>query len=414
MNVLIIGKGGREHALVCALSGSSQVEKIFALPGRPGFHPQAVCISKDWLNKERLKQFTNERSINLVVIGPELELTEGWSDFFRSLGIPVFGPSQKAARLESSKVFAKKFMGSFDVSTSTFEEVSSVKEALFTLNRFSLPVVLKADGLAGGKGVFICQSKKELEAAAVALFDKKVFGLSGEKALVEPFQEGWELSVFILTNGHQYELLPLVRDYKKRYEGDQGPNTGGMGAIAPHFVSDELMQKIHQQILQPTVQGMKNSNLFYRGVLYIGLMVTKKGPLVLEYNVRFGDPEAQVLLPLLDGDWAEVFYQTATGNIPSLKWKNIFASCVVLVNEGYPGTVQKEIPIEGDIHFQSDTSYFLHSGTGKVNNQWVTDGGRVLNAIGIGKSKEESIKQAYEQCAHVHWSECAKRNDIGK
>lgn len=414
MNVLVLGKGGREHALVCALSDSSHVEQVFALPGRQGFSPFSQCVPQDWLNEEKLQWFIKEKSIDLVVIGPELELAEGWSDVFRSFGIRVFGPSQLASRLESSKIFAKKFMGSSGVTTSTFEEVCSVKEALFTLNRFSFPIVLKADGLAGGKGVFVCQDEKELETAAVSLFDKKVFGKSGEKALIEPFLTGWELSVFILTNGKDYELLPLAKDYKKRYDAHQGPNTGGMGAFAPYFVSDELMQKIQNQVVQPTVKGIKKNNLFYRGVLYIGLMITKEGPFVLEYNVRFGDPEAQVLLPLMDGDWAEVFYQIAEGKIPSLKWNNSFVTCVVLVDKGYPEVVRQGSRIEGDIHFSSERSYFLHSGTRKTGDKWVTDGGRVLNAIGVGKSKEESIRKAYEQCTYVQWSGCAKRNDIGQ
>ena len=414
MNILVLGKGGREHALVRAVKSSSPVKEVFVLPGREGFSSFGVCLSRDYLNKEKLRQFIKEKTIDLVVIGPELELVEGWSDFFRSLGISVFGPSQAAARLESSKIFAKQFMGSTGVTTSAFEEVCSVKEALFTLNRFSFPVVLKADGLAGGKGVFICHNRKEFEEAAISLFDKKIFGKSGEKALVEPFLTGWELSVFILTNGREFELLPLARDYKQRYDVHQGPNTGGMGAFAPHFVSNELMQKIQDQVIRPTVKGIEKNNLFYRGVLYMGLMITKEGPFVLEYNVRFGDPEAQVLLPLLEGDWAEVFYQVADGKVPSLRWKNLFATCVVLVDEGYPEVIKKGTGIKGDTHFSSNNSYFLHSGTKKVGEKWVTDGGRVLNAIGIGKSKEESIRRAYAQCAHVQWSGCAQRSDIGQ
>jgi phosphoribosylamine--glycine ligase len=414
MNVLVLGKGGREQALVRALAHSPKIQQVFALPGRTGFEPQAVCLTGQALEKDSLKEFIKTKNIKLVVIGPEKELVEGWSDFFRSLKVPVFGPSQKAAQLESSKLFAKNFMSSMNIPTSEFQEVSSVEDVLTASPQFGFPVVLKADGLAAGKGVFICHNKKELEESAQLLFEKKIFGQAGEKALLEVFQKGEELSVFVLTNGNDYTLLPFARDYKKLKERNQGPNTGGMGAFAPHTISPDLQKNIETTIVKPGIEGLRKNNLFYRGVLYIGLMIADQTPLVLEYNVRFGDPEAQVLLPLLEGDWAEVFLSVAEGKLPVLNWKkNAFASCVVLAGEHYPSKPVTGVPIQGNIAFESSHSYFLHAGTKKTNTEWLTDGGRVLNALGLGTSKEESIKNAYKQAAQVNWPGMQIRPDIG-
>ena len=414
MNVLVLGKGGREQALIRALANSPSVHQVFALPGRSGFEPQATCLFNQSLEKETLKKLIKTKNIKLVIIGPEKELEEGWSDFFRSLNVLVFGPSKKAALLESSKLFAKHFMSSANIPTSEFEEVSSVENILTASPRFGFPVVLKADGLAAGKGVFICHNKEELEQSALMLFEKKIFGKAGEKALLEKFQKGSELSVFVLTNGDNYKLLPFARDYKKLKENKQGPNTGGMGAFAPYIISTDLQKNIEEKIIQPSIEGIKTNNLFYRGVLYIGLMIVNKNPFVLEYNVRFGDPETQVLLPLLEGDWVEVFLSVAEGKLPSLKWKQkTFATCVVLAGEGYPFQPIKGTSIQGDMDFESTHSYFLHAGTKKTNTGWLTDGGRVLNSVGLGKTKEESVQRAYEQATYIYWSGMQIRSDIG-
>ncbi len=414
MNVLVLGKGGREQALVRALAQSPNVQQVFALPGRAGFEPQAVCLTDQALEKDSLKEIIKTKNIKLVVIGPEKELVEGWSDFFRSLNIPVFGPSREASQLESSKLFAKHFMSSVDIPTSGFKEVHSVESVLNASPRFGFPVVLKADGLAAGKGVFICHNKKELEESAKLLFEKKIFGSAGEKALLEVFQKGEELSVFVLTNGSNYKILPFARDYKKLKDNNIGPNTGGMGAFAPHNISENLQKNIETTVVQPSIEGLKKHNLFYHGVLYIGLMIVDQKPFVLEYNVRFGDPEAQVLLPLLEGDWAEVFLSVAQGKLSDLSWKkNTFASCVILAAEGYPSKPVTGVPIQGNIGFESSHFYFLHAGTKKTNTEYVTDGGRVLNAIGVGNSKEESIQRAYKQATQVSWPGMQMRPDIG-
>ncbi len=414
MNVLVLGKGGREHAMVKALAFSSAVKKIFALPGRAGFESHAECLSHYALEKESVKKLVSEKNIKLVIIGPEKELTEGWSDFFRSLDVLVFGPSKSASCLESSKLFAKHFMFSSGIPTSEFKEVNSLEEILICCPHFGWPVVLKADGLAGGKGVFICKNQKELEESAHLLFKKKIFGVAGEKALLEVFQRGEELSLFVLTNGSDYTLLPFARDYKKLKEKNQGPNTGGMGAFTPHNISETLRNKIEEKIVKPSINGLKKNNLFYRGVLYIGLMIVNETPFVLEYNVRFGDPEAQVLFPLLDGDWAEVFLSLAEGKVPTLNWKaNTFSACVVLAGEGYPSKPVVGVPIQGDMDFESNQSYFLHAGTKKEDKVWLVDGGRVLNALGLGNTKQKALKFAYEQADKVYWSGMQKRSDIG-
>ncbi len=414
MNVLVLGKGGREQAIVRALAQSSSIQTIFALPGRTGFEPEAVCLPNWLLEKEKMKELVKAKSIKLVVIGPEKELMEGWSDFFRSLNVLVFGPSREAARLESSKLFAKHFMHSSGIPTSDFEEVNSVESALSICSRFGFPVVLKADGLAGGKGVFICRSKSELKEYACLLFEKKIFGPAGEKALLEVFQKGEELSVFVLTNGTDYTVLPFARDYKKLKDNNQGPNTGGMGAFAPYLIAPDLQQKIMEKVVQPSIKGIGKNNLDYRGVLYIGLMIVENNPFVLEYNVRFGDPEAQVLLPLLEGNWAEIFLSVAKGKMPFLNWKqNTCAVCVVLASEGYPAQPVTGVLMQGEIDFKSSYSYFLHAGTARTDDGWFTDGGRVLNALGIGKTPVEATQHAYDQANHVRWAGRQMRSDIG-
>ena len=345
MNILVIGKGGREHAIVRSLQCSPSAEKIYYFPGREGFKTKnfsekpshknlnpffPVKPAQSLLDTENSKKpsplnneknsksadqnlssaeslipLMKEKNIQLVIIGPEKELVCGWGDVFRSQGFKVFGPGQKASMLEGSKIFSKKFMESAGVPTARHFVVEGVKQTLESAVQFSPPYVLKADGLCAGKGVFICQNLKELKEKAKKLFEEKIFGPAGEKALLEEFQNGHELSLFILTNGKESTALPLAQDYKKLKEKSRGPNTGGMGAVAPKIISPLLMEKIQNKIVQPTLLQIQKQNLFYRGVLYIGLMIVEDEPFVLEYNVRFGDPECQALLPLIKEDTAK-------------------------------------------------------------------------------------------------------------
>ena len=392
MNILVIGKGGREHAIVQAIKKSSH---CYCFPGREGFNVplfQTFPVS----TVEDLIPEMQEKKIDLVVIGPEVELSQGWSDIFRSHNFSVFGPSQQASQLESSKIFAKEFMARADIPTARYFVVQNVKETLEKAKNLSPPYVLKADGLAAGKGVFICPHEKSLKENAQKIFEDKIFGPAGKKALLEEFQEGKELSVFILTDGEDYRVLPLAQDYKKHHEGGKGLNTGGMGAVAPIHIRSEVWKDIEENILKSTVEQIKKDRLFYRGVLYVGLILTAHGVKVLEYNVRFGDPECQVTLPLLDMDIAKLFYDVAQGHLPNLKFNNLFSCCVVLSEKGYPENPKKGDLISASLTEDSRTAYFLHAGTRKSQEGFVVDGGRVLNAIGIGLSREQARTQAYD------------------
>ncbi len=416
MKVLVIGNGCREHALVKVLQEDSKVSKVYVLPERISLQNVENLPSSFLGNKEALVHCLLKEEIDLVVIGPEQPLVESWADILREKGIKVFGPSGAAAQLEGSKIFAKKFMKEYQIPTASYQVVSSVSDVLRESENFFPPYVLKADGLAGGKGVFLCSTVQELEEKAQILFEKKVFGAAGEKAIIEDFQSGEEISVFIITNGEDYEILPIAKDYKRLYDGQEGPNTGGMGAIAPIKIPENLKKSIEGSIVRPSLEGLKARGTPYNGVLYIGLMVHKGIPKVLEYNVRFGDPEAQVLLPLLDGSWADVFYKVASKQKVSLEWKNKHSACVVLASEGYPDHPTKGTVIDGFIYHQSDSSYFLHGAITQrdKDQKWVVNGGRVLNVISIGDGREEALSEVYKHLKAISWKGMQYRKDIGR
>ena len=413
MKVMVIGKGGREHALVRALSLSPSVEAVWALPGNPGME-KATCVKASPSDHEAVLKECQSLSIDLVIIGPEDPLADGLADSLRENGMLVFGPDKRAAQLEASKIEAKLFMDRYNVPTASFKKVTSVDEVKSVVSQFTPPYVLKADGLAAGKGVFICKTEEELFRSAEDIFVKKTLGSSGDEAILEQFQPGYELSYFILTNGESYVSLPMAQDHKKLGENDEGPNTGGMGTVAPMKIDSELHQEIIKQVVEPTVMGLKEEDFSYRGVVFIGLMMTEKGPQVLEYNIRFGDPETQVLLPLLDGDWGEAFKAISQGSIPKLQWKDQAAACVVMAAENYPATPVKGAAIQGDPLAQTESSYFLHAGTDKKEDQWVTAGGRVMNAIGLGSDLKEALNNSYQQLEKANWSGMQFRKDIGK
>ncbi|MBT4763355.1 MAG: phosphoribosylamine--glycine ligase [Bdellovibrionaceae bacterium] len=413
MNVLVFGQGGREAAIIRALNVSPSVTEVHVVQGCAALEKQALCHSVDYKDTEKVYELIERHNITFAVIGPEQPLADGLSDQLRKK-IPVFGPSQFAAQLESSKCFSKEFMNKFNVSTAKYYVVTTVEETLAAAENFQPPYVLKADGLAAGKGVFICRDLDELQTSAEKLFVHKVFGTAGSKALLEEYQQGWELSYIILTNGKDYRALPLTQDHKRLKDKDEGPNTGGMGVVGPLSIDEHLNEQIIKDVIEPTLNGLVQDKFDYRGALYIGLMMTENGPSVIEYNVRFGDPEAQVIIPLVDNDWGAIMYEIALGELPDIKQKKLHVACVVLASEGYPHSPVKGVPILGDTFNETSSGYFLHAGTDNKEGEWVTNGGRVINALGIGSSLPEAVRNAYAQADKLSWHGLQKRSDIGK
>lgn len=418
MKVLVIGQGGREHALVRALKLAPSVREIHALPGSDGIAQDAVCHARDWRDFPATTAFCLSEKFDLVVVGPENPLVDGLADALRAAGLAVFGPSREAARLEGSKIFCKDFLVEAGIPTARSVVVDSAEGTKRAAAEFAPPYVLKADGLAAGKGVFICKTLQELESAARGLFDDKILGAAGERALLEEFKPGYEISYLILTDGEAFEPLPLAQDHKRLFDGDEGPNTGGMGVVAPMAMEPDLRARIDREVIAPTLRLMRKraadgQGFLFRGVLFVGLMMTGDGPSVLEFNTRFGDPETQAIMPLLDGDWGAVFREIAHGRLPKLAWKDVSSCCVVLAAAGYPDAPVKGVAIEGLREKALETSYLLHAGTRKNAAHWVTNGGRVLNSVGLGANLKQAIERAYELALSVKSQGMQVRRDIG-
>lgn len=414
MKILILGQGGREHAFVKALNRSSTKTEVHVLPGNDGMKQEALCfIDKSLKDISFIEQLCKENKYDFVFVGPEDPLVDGVSDRLRSAEINVVGPSQHWAQLEGSKIFAKEFMAKAQIPSSKFVVVDSVDSVKKHYSQFASPYVLKADGLAAGKGVFICDNLDELITASENIFVKKALGSAGDKAVLEQFTPGWELSYLFFTNGKEYVSLPIAQDHKRLYNGQKGPNTGGMGTWAPLEISSELDQNIRKKVIEPTMKQISQSNSPYRGVIFLGIMVTGDEPSVLEYNVRMGDPETQSILPLIESDLGKFLHSLSQGQLPKLEFNKNFASCVVLASPGYPDNPEKGLPIQGyDSKNESQNSYFIASGV-KKTDQWTTHGGRVLGAVGIGASKAESLKIAFSLAEKVKWKGIHYRTDIG-
>ena len=413
MKCLILGRGGREEALKKACQESPSVTEVHIFSKFPRQEPKTHTHPCDVNDKDQVVEVAHKQKVDLVIIGPEKLCVEGYADDLRKEGFKVFAPSKEAAQLEASKVFSKKLMIEEGIPTPRYQVVTSPEEAVMAVENKKPPYVLKADGLASGKGVFICDSLKQVQEKAEQLFVDKIFQEAGEVVLVEEFQRGREVSFLVLTNGEGYELLPLAQDYKKYGESGKGPNTGGMGAMAPIRLPQEAVEDVHERILQPTIRGLQKRGLFYRGVLYVGTIFTDEGCQVLEYNVRFGDPEAQVILPLIEGDVASYLLQVAKGSLPKLSYKDLYSVCVSLVAPGYPFQPKRGQKIEGDIFHKTKNSYFLLGHVAKEKNSWVTDGGRVMNAVAFGLDKRQVVEWAYEQARQVQWEGLHFRSDIG-
>ncbi len=422
MKILVIGSGGREHALVWKLRQSAQVETIFCAPGNAGIEPIAKCIPLKPNDIKGLLKFAKEEKIDLTVVGSEQPLVEGIVDAFEERGFKIFGPSKAAAQLEGSKVFSKDFMLRHHIPTSNYKSFTAkaINEAKKYISTIEPPIVVKADGLAAGKGVIICNSEQEAVLAMDNIILNKTFGSAGNQIVVEEFLNGEEASLFVLTDGEEFAILTSAQDHKRILDGDLGKNTGGMGAYAPApIVTNELLQCVISEVIHPTLKGMKQEGMPYGGCLYIGLMITENGPKVLEYNCRFGDPETQVVVPLIDGDLAEIFLAVAEHRLDSSKIKMHSATsvCIVMASHGYPDEYQVGKQIFGLENIKAEDGVVLfHAGTKKEGNAIVTSGGRVIGvtAIGFNNELEETIQNAYRAVEKITFDGAYYRSDIGR
>lgn len=426
MKVLVVGSGGREHALVWGLRRSPGVEAVYCAPGNPGMESLATMVPIDPGDLEGLARFVRERDIELTVVGPERPLADGIVDLFAQHGLRIFGPTRAASRLEWSKAFAKDFMARNGIPTAasrTFH-ASEAAAALGYVAACSIPVVIKADGLAAGKGVLICRTREEAAAGVREMFQSKAFGSAGDRIVFEEFMEGTEASVFAVSDGQRYVLLPPAQDHKRVFDDDQGKNTGGMGAFAPTpFVTRELLMRVEREIVRPTLAGMAREGTPYRGCLYVGLMLTKAGPRVVEYNARFGDPETQVVIPLFDGDLGELLFASAAGSIPetrgaeSLTLGRGAAVCVVLASGGYPDAYATGLPVSGleQLTGRNDVVVF-HAGTRRAGGDIVTAGGRVLGVTAVipDGTMPDAVTRAYEAVSRISFDGMHCRRDIGR
>jgi phosphoribosylamine--glycine ligase len=418
MKVLVLGSGGREHALVWKISQSPRVTKICCAPGSAGIGElaESVAIGADQI--AQLADFAEKEKIDLTVVGPELPLTLGIVDFFESRGLRIFGPNKAAAQLEGSKAFAKEILKSNDIPTASFGTFTEATPAKQYLSRHTAPYVVKADGLAAGKGVLICRSRDEAEASVDDILIRKVFGRAGEQVVIEEFLEGEEVSFMALTDGEH--LLPLVssQDHKRVFDNDQGPNTGGMGAYSPApVVTQAVHERILREILGPLLAGLKKMGIRYRGLIYVGLMITKDGPKVLEFNVRFGDPECQPIMMRLKSDLISLLEATIDGELNTVKpeWYDDPAVCVVLCADGYPGSYAKGKIITGLERLRAwQNGFAFHAGTVKENGRWITAGGRVLGVTARGRTIAAAVDEAYRAVGAISWEGMHYRKDIGR
>ena len=415
MKVCVIGNGGREHALAWRLSISPSVTKVYAIPGSAAMSDCAELVGIDWQQSDHLITFLKDNQVDLVVVGPEAPLVAGLADVLNKAGIPVFGPSKAAAQLEGSKVFAKDVMKKYNIPTAAYGVFHNVDQAKEFIAQMGAPIVVKADGLAAGKGVVVAMTIEEANAAVEDMLSGNRFGEAGSTVVIEEFMEGEEASLLAFVDGKTVVPMIASQDHKRIFDGDKGPNTGGMGTYAPAPVlTDALRDEAMKTILEPMVAAMENEGMPYVGCLYAGLMITPQGPKVVEFNARFGDPETQVVLPLLDSDLGQIMMACATGTLTAdmVKWKDSSAACVILASKGYPETSSKGDVIHGDIK-QHDTTIVFHSGTKLIGDEYVTNGGRVLGIVGLGKDLRTALDRAYERIEHIDFEGMQYRTDIG-
>ena len=415
MKVGIIGSGGREHSICLALSKSSKIDQIYCFPGNAGTSQIANNIDINLEKFDVLKNFINLNRIDLIVVGPEKPLVDGVVDYLEKNKIKVFGPSKAAAELEGSKIFTKNLCKKYNIPTAQFGIFQNVAEAMEFIKKSKYPLVIKADGLASGKGVYICENNDEAQSAINEIFDGK-FGVA-KNLLIEEFLEGEEMSYFIISDGKTFKSFDTAQDHKRVLEGDLGKNTGGMGAYSPsRMINDELESKIIKKIIEPTLKGLKDSGINYKGFLYAGLMISDNEPYLIEYNVRMGDPECQTILPKLKSDLIDIFLACCSGDLENMEinWHNKKSLCVVLCSRGYPDEFNKNILIPGlDKVELKDSEYCYHAGTKEYENKVYAIGGRVLNFVSVSNNFLESRNQVFKLIKMLNWNEGFFRKDIG-
>ena len=412
MNILVIGSGGREHALYWKLSESPQTEQIYAIPGNPGMDASAAIALDD---HAKILRFVKEKDIGLVVVGPEVPLMNGLVDELEEAGIRAFGPRANAAEIEGSKSFAKDLMKKYGIPTARYEVFTAAEPARAYIRQEGAPIVVKADGLAAGKGVIVAMTEQEALDAVDAIMEDHSFGDAGARVVIEEFMEGEEASLLAFTDGTTIRPMISAQDHKRAYDGDRGPNTGGMGTYAPAPVmTPEMTERAVEEILKPTIAAMAKEGRVYRGCLYLGLMVTADGPKVVEFNARFGDPETQVVLPLLDSDLVAIMCACADGTLADvpIRWKDGAAVCVVLASGGYPGHYDKGQEIHGLADAEAMGALVFHAGTAMKDGKLVTNGGRVLGVVGRGADISSAVDAAYAAATKISFKDAYYRKDI--
>jgi len=420
MNVLILGAGGREHALAWKIKQSTALKKLFVAPGNAGTNEIANNIDLDVDDFQGIGELVIKESIDIVVVGPEAPLVKGIKDYFqkdnRLKTVAVFGPGKQGAMLEGSKDWAKTFMERYQIPTASHRTFSKneLEKAFAYLNSIKAPYVLKADGLAAGKGVVICETIQQAQDELTEMLEKSKFGEASEKVVIEEFLSGMELSVFVITDGKHYKLLPAAKDYKRIGEGDTGLNTGGMGAISPvPFAGDDFMKKVEDQIIKPTISGLQKEQIGYTGFIFFGLMKVENNPFVIEYNVRMGDPEAESIIPRIESDLLDLLHAATNETLSekSLKMDPRYSASVMLASGGYPGKYEKGKSINGMADVEN--AFIFHAGT-KHNQTIETSGGRVLAITGMALSLEEALQKAYYGCEAINFEGKYFRKDLGQ
>ena len=416
MKVLVIGSGGREHSLVWKIAQSPLVSKIFCAPGNPGISELAECINITADQTDQLCEFAVKENIDLTVVGPEAPLVDGIVDIFNKYKLKVFGPDKKAAILEDSKVFSKCLLKKHGIPTADFKCFDDYQHARRYVSSKEAPIVVKADGLSKGKGVFVCKTNDEALQAIDSIMKDKVFGNAGNQVVIEECLTGEEISLLAFTDGRNIVAMESSQDHKTIFDGDKGPNTGGMGAYSPvPIMTDELYLRVEKEILVRTVHAMNRAGRPYKGIIYIGLMITSSGPMVLEFNVRFGDPEAQVLLSRMKSDIVPIMLATITGELDKidLEWYPQASVCVVMTSGGYPGSYDNGKEITGlDLLKNQEGISVFHAGTKSANGKIITNGGRVLNVVACGEDIEDAQKKVYEAVSKISFDGAHYRRDI--